>query len=117
MDDSSTDSSIVSMEDSSSDSDDDIEDILLSEIGSTDPAHPSTFLQSNAVETRGRPRNARTVVRLPREHAQALHCINRDFLGPSPLYGSDFRTQFRISMSTFEYIMQEVMRSDIRFYR
>ncbi|MEL7065625.1 MAG: hypothetical protein AAFP00_17935, partial [Bacteroidota bacterium] len=47
----------------------------------------------------------------------AKHCIYRDYLGPCPLFGSSFREIFRVSMSRFEIMMQDVMSADLPFYR
>mmetsp|Transcript_12814 Transcript_12814/g.31099 ORF Transcript_12814/g.31099 Transcript_12814/m.31099 type:complete len:136 (-) Transcript_12814:1348-1755(-) len=104
MDDSSTDSfmlPIVKMEDSD---DDDIEDILLSEIISTDTVHPSMLLQPNAAETCGHPCNAGTVACLSRNHARATAAIHEDFFGPSPLYNSHPHLVETISIVIFELV-------------
>ena len=47
------------------------------------------------------------------DHAGALYCINRDFLGPEPLFVDDFASYFRVSRSRFEKIMQDVGRSHV----
>jgi hypothetical protein len=35
------------------------------------------------------------------DHTGALNCIQREYLGPDPLFGSSFKAQFRISLSRF----------------
>ncbi|MEL6629320.1 MAG: transposase family protein [Bacteroidota bacterium] len=55
--------------------------------------------------------------RLKYDSDGAKHCIYRDFLGSCPLFGSTFRFFFRISMSRFEILMQDVMKADLPFYR
>jgi hypothetical protein len=38
------------------------------------------------------------------DHTSALNCIKRDYLGPDPLFGSSFKAQFRISLSSFQRV-------------
>lgn len=49
-------------------------------------------------------------------HGEALHCINRDFLGTNPLYGAEFIWYFRISRSRFQRLMEDVGNSGDAFY-
>ena len=51
------------------------------------------------------------------DHAGALHCINRDFLGPEALFLDDFEDYFRVSRSRFEQIMQHVGNAGFAFYK
>ena len=51
------------------------------------------------------------------DHAGALHCINRDYLGPEPLFIDDFPCYFRVSRSRFEKIMQDVGNSPFPFFK
>ena len=51
------------------------------------------------------------------DHAGALHCINRDYLGPEPLFIDDFPCYFRVSRSRFEKIMQDVGNSPFAFFK
>jgi hypothetical protein len=46
-----------------------------------------------SVDHRTLPRRARRQFK----HGEALACINRDYLGPSPLFGKEFEMMFRIS--------------------
>jgi hypothetical protein len=39
----------------------------------------------------------------------ALNCINRDYLGPTPSHGSQFKLQFRMSLSRFEKLVADLM--------
>jgi Plant transposon protein len=60
---------------------------------------------------------------LPRERVQrydhegALQCINRDYLGPAPLFADkQFDNMFRISRSRFQRLMEDFGASPISFY-
>ena len=58
-------------------------------------------------------RGERTVYK----YAEALGCINRDYLGPNPKFdGREFNTMFRISTSRFQSIMEDVHHSCDPFY-
>lgn len=65
------------------------------------------------VDHRTLPRGARRQFR----HDQALMCINRDYLGPKPLFADkQFKKQFRIEMSRMERLLQDVGNSGISYY-
>ena len=50
-------------------------------------------------------------------HADAVRCINRDYLGPHPVFdGREFDTMFRISKSRFQRIMEDFGNSGNPFY-
>ncbi len=55
-------------------------------------------------------------------HAEALHCIQRDYLGfpnsplPPMFDGKEFETMFRISRSRFQRLMEDIGNSDNAFY-
>lgn len=50
-------------------------------------------------------------------HAEALHCINRDYLGPVPLFPDrQFDEMFRISRSRFQRLLEDVGNSGLPFY-
>lgn len=51
-------------------------------------------------------------------HAQAHHCINRDYIGPCPLFPDrDFEMMFRVNRSRFQRLMEDVMnKSNESFY-
>jgi hypothetical protein len=44
------------------------------------------------------------------DHAGALHCIIREYLGPDPLFGKEFPLMFRLSRPRFEILMQAIKR-------
>ncbi|KAG7336608.1 plant transposon protein [Nitzschia inconspicua] len=57
-------------------------------------------------------------------HAEALHCIKRDYLGStrggdliSPLLGAEFQMIFKISRSRFQVLMEDIKASGCRFYQ
>ena len=50
------------------------------------------------------------------DHAGALLCINRDFLGPNALFLDDFHLYFRISRSRFDKIYNDIGRAGIKFF-
>ena len=65
------------------------------------------------VDHRTLPRGERRKFR----HDQALACIKRDYLGPTPLFGADFKLMFRISLGRFQVLMEDIMNSHIEFFR
>ena len=70
------------------------------------------------VDHRTLARSSRTKLR----HAEALHCINRDYLGflgdpRTPLAGIEFKDNFRISRTRFRLIMEDVRNRGIPFYQ
>lgn len=65
------------------------------------------------VDHRTLPRGERREFR----HDQALMCINRDYLGPKPLFADkQFKKQFRIEQSRMERLIQDVGNSGISYY-
>ena len=55
-------------------------------------------------------------------HAEALHCIKRDYLGIpgdplTPLLGADFKSMFRVSRTRFQVMMEDVQASGYQFYQ
>jgi hypothetical protein len=53
-------------------------------------------------------------------HAEALHCITRDYLGIpgdplTPLFGEEFKTMFRLSRARFQVLMEDIQASGISF--
>ena len=65
------------------------------------------------VEHRHLPRGTKKVWR----PAEAVHCINRDYLGPVPLFdGREFDEMFRISKARFQRLMEDIGNAQIRFY-
>jgi len=59
------------------------------------------------------PRNKRRKFK----HDEALHCINRDYLGPTPLFnGKQFELFFRISPARFQRLMEDVFGKGDPFY-
>jgi hypothetical protein len=50
------------------------------------------------------------------KHGEALACINRDYLGPSPLFGKEFDMMFRISRQCFQKLLEDVGNSGSKFY-
>ena len=47
---------------------------------------------------------------------EALHCIMRDFLGPDPLHGSEFKLMFGISRTRFECIAKVLLHENDFFH-
>ena len=69
--------------------------------------------ESPSIDHRTLPRATRKTY----DPAGALYCINRDYLGPAPLFdGKEFDTMFRISRSRFEALMQDVGNSGDPFF-
>jgi hypothetical protein len=50
------------------------------------------------------------------KHGEALSCINRDYLGPDPLFGKEFDLMFRISRQRFQKLLEDVGNSSAKFY-
>jgi hypothetical protein len=50
------------------------------------------------------------------KHGEALSCINRDYLGPDPLFGKEFDLMFRISRQHFQKLLEDVGNSGAKFY-
>jgi hypothetical protein len=50
------------------------------------------------------------------DHYGALQCIQRDYLGPHPLFGKEFPLMFRLSRPIFELMMQNIQQQQIAFY-
>jgi hypothetical protein len=51
------------------------------------------------------------------QHEQALACIHRDYLGDTPLLGAEFKLMFRLSRGHFQVLMEDVMASNISFFK
>ena len=47
---------------------------------------------------------------------EALHCIMRDYLGPDPLHGSEFKLMFGVSRSRFERIAKVLLNENDFFH-
>ena len=68
---------------------------------------------SMKIDHRTLPRSARTKY----DHEGALRCIQRDYIGPQPLFdGREFETMFRISKRRFEAICQDIGSSGDPFF-
>ena len=67
---------------------------------------------NKAIDHRKLPRKKRRVF----DHAGALQCINRDYLGPDPLFGKEFPLQFRISRGRFQTMMEDVAATGNGYY-
>jgi hypothetical protein len=67
----------------------------------------------NRIDHRTLPRRARRQFK----HGEALACLMRDYLGPSPLFGKEFDMMFRISRTRFQKLMEDVGNSGVKFYR
>ena len=50
------------------------------------------------------------------DHGLTAKLIHDHYLGPTPLHGSQFKLQFRISLSTFQFIFERIMNSNTPFY-
>jgi hypothetical protein len=50
------------------------------------------------------------------DHAGALQCLKRDYLGPDPLCGKEFPLMFRFSKPRLEILMQAIKAKEIKFY-
>jgi hypothetical protein len=51
------------------------------------------------------------------QHDLALECIERDYIGDTPLLGVEFKLMFRLSQGCFQVLMEDVMASDIKFFK
>mmetsp|Transcript_398 Transcript_398/g.1088 ORF Transcript_398/g.1088 Transcript_398/m.1088 type:complete len:175 (-) Transcript_398:14-538(-) len=51
------------------------------------------------------------------DHAGCRENIYRDYLGPTPLFGAEFKLMFRLSRPRFEVMLQDVANSGIPFYQ
>jgi hypothetical protein len=49
------------------------------------------------------------------KHGEALSCINRNYLGPDPLFGKEFDLMFRISRQRFQKLLEDVGNSGANF--
>eukprot|EP00529_Nitzschia_sp_RCC80_P042611 CAMPEP_0113504522 /NCGR_PEP_ID=MMETSP0014_2-20120614/34760_1 /TAXON_ID=2857 /ORGANISM="Nitzschia sp." /LENGTH=308 /DNA_ID=CAMNT_0000399637 /DNA_START=363 /DNA_END=1286 /DNA_ORIENTATION=- /assembly_acc=CAM_ASM_000159 len=110
---------LIGMEEDEEEDDDDVIAIILAATSIQAPAVPTTVIVNGQVVRSPYPQrnNGVAVPRGKYDHVGALTCINRDYLGPSPLMGSQFKLQFRMSRTMFEFILQEVMNSGSVFYR
>jgi hypothetical protein len=59
------------------------------------------------------PRSTRRMFR----HDHALVCIERDYIGDTPLLGVEFKLMFRLSRGRFQVLMEDVMASNIKFFK
>jgi hypothetical protein len=50
-------------------------------------------------------------------HDHALVCIERDCIGDTPLLGVEFKLMFRLSRGHFQGLMEDVMASNISFFK
>ena len=50
------------------------------------------------------------------DHALTAKLIHDHYLGPTPLHGSQFKLQFRVSLTTFQYMLESIMNSNTPFY-
>ena len=68
------------------------------------------------IDHRKLPRSKRTLFK----HQEALNCINRDYLGPQPLFDDkQFELMFRISPQRFQRLMEDIGNSNFeetKFY-
>jgi hypothetical protein len=65
------------------------------------------------IDHRQLPRSTRRLFR----HDLALACMERDYIGDTPLLGVDFKLMFRLSRGRFQVLMEDVMASDISFFK
>ena len=69
--------------------------------------------EEEAVDHRTLKRAKRTIYK----HSEALHCIKRDYTGPTPIFNDkQFDMMFRISRSRFQCIMEDIAASGNQFY-
>jgi hypothetical protein len=50
-------------------------------------------------------------------HDHALVCIERDYIGDTPLLDVEFKLMFRLSRGRFQVLMEDVMASNIGFVK
>ena len=68
---------------------------------------------TSKVDHRLLPRNKKTKY----AHDEAVHCINRDYLGPTPIFDDkQFVTHFCLSRSRMDWLIQDVGNSGDKFY-
>jgi len=65
------------------------------------------------IDHRQLPRSTRRLFR----HDLALACIERDYIGDTPLLGVEFKLMFRLSRGRFQVLMEDVMASNISFFK
>ena len=51
------------------------------------------------------------------DHGLTSKLIQDHYLGPTALHGSQFKLQFRVSLTTFQFILEKVMNSSTPFYK
>jgi hypothetical protein len=75
----------------------------------------ATVIESNKrkEDHRQLPRSSRRKFR----HDLALECIEKDYIGDTPLLGVEFKLMFRLSRGRFQVLMEDAMASDIKFFK
>jgi hypothetical protein len=81
-------------------------------MGSTVVSHAEEDDDEDTRSFRTEPRSSRREFK----HGEALSCINRDYLGPSPLFGKEFDLMFRVSRSRFQKLLEDVGNSGSAFH-
>ena len=69
--------------------------------------------EEEAVDHRTLKRAKRTIYK----HSEALHCIKRDYTGPTPIFNDkQFDMMFRISKTRFQCIMEDFGAAGLKYY-
>jgi hypothetical protein len=74
----------------------------------------------HVMQTKKRKEDHRQLLRSNRRKFRpdhALACIKRDYLGDAPLLGVKFKLMFRLSGGRFQVLMEDVMASNIKFFK
>ena len=97
------------------DDDDLVEMLTIGHVFTTGTIAATYTIFSNIVRSTG-DRSGPRKKRKGYNHERALQIIHEDYLGRDPLHGEDFKSMFRVSLSTFQYMMEEVGKSGDAFY-
>ena len=85
-----------------------VSSVTMMMIAAADASQQINGPRDHRSDPRGRRRNFR--------HDEALACIQRDYLGPNPLMGAEFKLMFRISLGRFQLMMEDVAATGNEFY-
>jgi hypothetical protein len=105
---------IVSSDDESSDGD---SAIMIQVAGLFAMLELELMAEDSSINRARRKERQSTGTRRSFDHYGAYNNIQRDHLGPDPLFGKEFPLFFRLSRPRVELIIQQLGNSDIGFYK